>query len=168
MCRQTLAGEARGERSSLYLAILIGRAKSTHCYAFCDFSAHQPFPSHCTDREQRSRQTRARSAFSRRGPCVPSRSALGRRMLFIRFVNRAVQAVWRSHHEGRKQARDSGHSPFRDPTGGRSPRARGSRSVAPLLQAATKLSSNPMAAAPRVAAPVSISIVVLPWRRNRS
>ena len=92
----------------------------------------------------------------------------GCRMLFIRFVNRAVQAVWRSHHEGRKQARDSGHSPFRDPTGGRSPRARGSRSVAPLLQAANKLSSNPMAAAPRVTAPVSISIVVLPWRRNRS
>jgi hypothetical protein len=45
-------------------------------------------------------------------------------MLFIRFINRAVQAVWRSHHEGRKQARDSGHSPFRGPAGGRSPRAR--------------------------------------------
>jgi hypothetical protein len=48
----------------------------------------------------------------------------GRRMLFIRFVNRAVQAVRRSHHEGRKQARDSGHSPFRGPARGRSPRAR--------------------------------------------
>ena len=48
----------------------------------------------------------------------------GRRMLFIRFVNRAVQAVWRSHHKGRKQARDSGHSPFRGPARGRSPRAR--------------------------------------------
>ena len=48
----------------------------------------------------------------------------GCRMLFIRFVNRAVQAVWRSHHGGRKQARDSGHSPFRGPARGRSPRAR--------------------------------------------
>src|ERR1700730_13109095 len=45
-------------------------------------------------------------------------------MLFIRFINRAVQAVWRSHHEGRKQARKSGHSPFRGPARGRSPRAR--------------------------------------------
>ena len=68
--------------------------------------------------------TRTLFAFSRRGPCVPSRSARGRRMLFIRFINRAVQAVWRSHHEGRKQARDSGHSPFRGPARGRSPRAR--------------------------------------------
>jgi hypothetical protein len=59
-------------------------------------------------------------AFSRRGPCVPSRSARGRRMLFIRFINRAVQAVWRSHHEGRKQARNCGHSPFRGPARGRS------------------------------------------------
>ncbi len=68
--------------------------------------------------------TRTLFAFSRRGPCVPSRSAQGRRMLFIRFVNRAVQAVWRSHHEGRKQARDSGHSLFRGPARGRSPRTR--------------------------------------------
>jgi len=68
--------------------------------------------------------TRTLFAFSRRGPCVPSRPARGRRMLFIRFINRAVQAVWRSHHEGRKQARDSGHSPFRGPARGRSPRAR--------------------------------------------
>ena len=48
----------------------------------------------------------------------------GCRMLYIRFVNRAVQAVWRSHHGGRKQARNSGHSPFRGPARGRSPRAR--------------------------------------------
>jgi hypothetical protein len=51
-------------------------------------------------------------------------STKGRRMLFIRFVNRAVQAVWRSHPEGRQQARNSGHSPFRGPARGRSPRAR--------------------------------------------
>ena len=57
----------------------------------------------------------------------------GRRMLFIRFVNRAVQAVWRSHHEGRKQARDSGHSPVRGPARGRSPRARISM-LAPFQQ----------------------------------
>jgi hypothetical protein len=47
-----------------------------------------------------------------------------RRMLFITFINRAVQATWRSHHEGRKQARNCAHSPFRGPARGRSPRAR--------------------------------------------
>jgi hypothetical protein len=67
--------------------------------------------------------TRTPFAFTRRGPCVPSRSAQGRRMLFVRLVNRAFQAIWRSHHDGRKQARDSGHSPFRGPARGRSPRA---------------------------------------------
>jgi len=39
-------------------------------------------------------------------------------MLFIRFVNRAVQAVQRSHHQGPKQARYSGHCPFRGPRQG--------------------------------------------------
>jgi hypothetical protein len=72
-----------------------------------------------------SARQRARCLHSPGGVhAFPSRSARGRRMLFIRFINRAVQAVWRSHHEGRKQARDSGHSPFRGPARGRSPRAR--------------------------------------------
>jgi hypothetical protein len=62
-------------------------------------------------------------------------------MLFIRFINRAVQAVWRSHHEGRKQARDSGYSPFRGPARGRSPRARISK-FAPLQHAGRQPSVN--------------------------
>jgi hypothetical protein len=37
-----------------------------------------------------------------------------------------VRAVGRTHHNGRKQARDSGHSPFRGPARGRY-RARGSK-----------------------------------------
>jgi hypothetical protein len=152
---------------SCYLAVLIGRSKSTHCYAFLRFfrTSIIPFSLH------RSRAAFATNACTictlQVGPCVPSRSAQGRRMLFIRFVNRAVQAVWRSPHEGRKQARDSGHSPFAAPPGD-AHSARGSRSVAHLLHAANKLSSNPMAVAPRVTAPVSISIVVLPCRRSRS
>ena len=85
--------------------------------------------------------TRTLFAFSRRGPCVPSRSARGRRMLFIWFINRAVQAVWRSHHEGRKQARDSGHSPFRGPARGRSPRARISI-LAPFQQTGSSTDSR--------------------------
>ena len=108
----------------LYLAFLIGRAKSTLNYAIFNFSLMSiSFLSALTAGRVRP-STRTLFAFSRRGPCVPSRSARGRRMLFIRFINRAVQAVWRSHHEGRKQARDSGHSPFRGPARGRSPRAR--------------------------------------------
>lgn len=62
-------------------------------------------------------------------------------MLFIRFVNRAVQAVWRSHHQGRKQARDSGHSPFRGPARGRSPRARISL-LAPFQQTGSSTDSR--------------------------
>ena len=71
-----------------------------------------------------SARQRARCLHSPGGVhAFPARSARGRRMLFIRFVNRAVQAVWRSHHQGRKQTRDSGHSPFGGPARGRSPRA---------------------------------------------
>ena len=75
---------------------------------FRDFSLIGKFLSLRIDAGRVRPSTRTLFAFSRRGPCVPSRSARGRRMLFIRFVNRAVQAVWRSHHEGRKQARGSG------------------------------------------------------------
>jgi hypothetical protein len=75
---------------------------------FRDFSLVGKFLSLRIDAGRVRPSTRTLFAFSRRGPCVPSRSARGRRMLFIRFVNRAVQAVWRSHHEGRKQARGSG------------------------------------------------------------
>jgi|SRR5450631_4464438 len=124
MCRQKLRTEGPAAGHPLYLAFLIGRTKSTLNSAILRFSAHDHFLSLCTDAGRVRPSTRTLLAFSRRGPCVPSRSARGRRMLFIRFINRAVQAVWRSHHEGRKQARDSGHSPFRGPARGRSPRAR--------------------------------------------
>ena len=119
-----LGAKFRKRGNPLYLAFLIGRAKSTLNYAIFNFSLMSiSFLSALTAGRVRP-STRTLFAFSRRGPCVPSRSARGRRMLFIRFINRAVQAVWRSHHEGRKQARDSGHSPFRGPARGRSPRAR--------------------------------------------
>jgi hypothetical protein len=124
MCRQKLRTEGPAAGHPLYLAFLIGRTKSTLNSAILRFSAHDHFLSLCTDAGRVRPSTRTLLAFSRRGPCVPSRSARGRRMLFIRFINRAVQAVWRSHHEGRKQARDSGHSPFRGPARGSSPRAR--------------------------------------------
>jgi hypothetical protein len=111
-------------RPAFSLAFLIGRPKSTLNYDIFNFLLMSiSFLSALTGGRVRP-STRTLFAFSRRGPCVPSRSTRGRRMLFIRFINRAVQAVWRSHHEGRKQARDSGHSPFRGPARGRSPRAR--------------------------------------------
>jgi hypothetical protein len=73
----------------------------------------------------------------------------GRRMLFTRFVNRAVQAVLRSRPEGRQQARDSGHSPFRGPARGRSPRARISN-FAPSQHAGRKPGANPSSSAQRL------------------
>jgi hypothetical protein len=109
--------------SSLYLAFLIGRTKSTLNYAISRFSAHKQILSLCTDAGRVRPSTRTLFAFSRRGPCVPSRSARGRRMLFIRFVNRAVQAVWRSHNDGRKQTRVADIPCCADPARGRSPRA---------------------------------------------
>ena len=125
MCRQTLRHEVP-EAGKPALSCLPNRAHKVNSpLRFFAISPNkQRSLSRCFDCEQRSPSARSRLAFSRRGPCVPSRSVQGRRMLFIRFVNRAVQAVWRSRHDGRKQARDSGHSPFRGPARGRSPRAR--------------------------------------------
>ena len=54
--------------------------------------------SRCFDCEQRSPSARKRFAFARQGPCVPSCSALGHRMLFIRFTIRAVKAAPTSGH----------------------------------------------------------------------
>jgi hypothetical protein len=124
MCRQKLRNEVP-EAGKPALSCLPNRAYKVNSQLrnFAIPLNKQRSLSRCFDCEQRS-PSALRLAFSRRGPCVPSRSARGRRMFFIRFVNRAVQAVWRSHHEGRKQARDSGHSPFRGPAKGRLRRAR--------------------------------------------
>jgi hypothetical protein len=63
--------------SSLYLAFLIGRAKSTHSCAFLRLLAQQASLLPSINNAQTSPQPRPRRAFTRRGPCVPSRSALG-------------------------------------------------------------------------------------------
>jgi hypothetical protein len=125
MCRQKLRNEVP-EAGKPALSCLPNLAHKVNSQLRClatSRSCANSFLSALTAGRVRP-STRTLFAFSRRGPCVPSRSARGRRMLFIRFVNRAVQPVWRSRHEGRKQARDSGHSPFRGPARGRSPRAR--------------------------------------------
>jgi hypothetical protein len=51
-----------------------------------------------------SARQRARCLHSPGGVhAFPARSAHGRCMLFTRFTNRTVQAVWRSHHDGSRQ-----------------------------------------------------------------
>ena len=84
----------------------------------------QRFSSRCFDCEQRSPSARSRLAFSRRGPCVPSRSALGLSHALHQVRQQGCPSSPALSSHGRKQARDSGHSPFRGPARGRSPRAR--------------------------------------------
>jgi hypothetical protein len=63
--------------SSLYLAVLIGRSKSTHSYAFLRLLAnnYRCFPRSITHKLHHSRDRDLHSPGG--GPCVPSRSALG-------------------------------------------------------------------------------------------
>jgi hypothetical protein len=108
----------------LRAAFLIGRAKSVHSFAFLRPFAVEASLSSGTNNAQTSPQSRTRFAFSRRGPCVPSRSALGCRMHFIRFVTGLSKQSGVLIPEAWQQARDSGHSPLCGPARGRSPRAR--------------------------------------------
>ena len=127
----------------LRAAFLIGRAKSTPCYAFLRFLQTSSAPYLAASIASSVRHQRGRDLHSPGGVHAFLRvQHCGCRMLFIRFVNRAVQAVRRSHPEGRKQARDSGHSPFRGPARGRSPRARISN-LAPSQHAGCNTSANP-------------------------
>ena len=84
---------ANSWRHCFYLAFLIGRAKSTHSCRFSRLLAEQAslLPSIHTDKYSHSRACDGHSpggvhAFLRA-------QHQGRRMLFIRFVNRAVQAL---------------------------------------------------------------------------
>jgi len=91
---------------------------------------------------------------------------LGCRMLFIRFVNRAIQAVRRSRPRRAAQARDSGHSPFRGPARGRSPRARIS-SVCSPQHAGCNASANPSRSDAAITAQASIAAVASRHRSRR-
>jgi len=66
---------------------------------------------------------------------------IGRRMLFIRFVNRAVQAVWRSHHEDGSRQEIADIPRFAAPPGD-AHRARGSLMVAPSRHAGCNTSAK--------------------------
>ena len=78
MCRQKLRNEVP-EARQLALSCLPNRAGKVN--SFLRFSSTSSIFSHylsrCTKNAQTSRQPRTRRAFTRRGPCVPSRSALG-------------------------------------------------------------------------------------------
>ena len=78
MCRQKLRNEVPAARQ-LALSCLPNRAcKVNSLLRFFAISLNkQRSLSRCFDCEQRSPSARSRLAFSRRGPCVPSRSAPG-------------------------------------------------------------------------------------------
>jgi hypothetical protein len=73
---------------------------------------------------QISPQPRLRRAFTRRDPCVPSRSEPGPSHALHQVGKQGCPNFGALIPEGRQQARDSGHSLFRGPARGRSPRAR--------------------------------------------
>ena len=91
----------------------------------------------------------------------------GCRMLFIRFVNRAVQTVRRSHPEGRSRQEIADIPRFAAPPGD-AHRARGSRyrllfngpAAVPTVDRSSSL-------AQLITAPVSVSAAASPWRRSR-
>ena len=84
-------------RQCFYLAFLIGRSKSIHTYAFLRLFAVHSFPTPCINNAQTS-HNRDRDLHSPGGVHAFLRvQHFGCRMLFIRFVNRAVQAIRRSH-----------------------------------------------------------------------
>ena len=98
-----------------------------------------------------SPQPRPRRAFSRRGPSVPSHSALrpSHALHQVRKPGCLPKQSGALVPEVRQQARDSGHSPFRGPARGRSPRARISN-FALRQHAGRKPSANPSSSAPRL------------------
>ena len=125
MCRQKLRNEVP-EARQLALSCLPNRAcKVNSLLRFFAISLNkQRSLSRCFDCEQRSPSARSRLAFSRRGPCVPSRSAPGLSHALHQVRKQGCPSSPALSSHGRKQARDSGHSPLRGPARGRSPRAR--------------------------------------------
>jgi hypothetical protein len=122
---RNLGTKFRQRGNSLYLAFLIGRAKSTHSYAFLRLFELQPLPTPCTNNAQLHR-SRVRDVHSPGGVHAFLRvQHIGRRMLFIRFVNRAVQAVRRSRpRRAAAGKRERTFPRFAAPPGDAPPRAR--------------------------------------------
>jgi hypothetical protein len=79
----------------------------------------------------------------------------GRRMLFIRFVNRAVQALWRSHPRRAAARQEIADIPRFAAPPGDAHRARGSLISFPPQPLGSRPSGLPMLVFPVVTAPVS-------------
>ena len=95
---KNLGTKFRQRGNSLYLAFLIGRAKSTPSYAFLRLLQTSSAPYLAASIASSVRHQHGRDLHSPGGVHAFLRvQHWGRRMLFIRFVNRAVQAVRRSH-----------------------------------------------------------------------
>ena len=121
--------------------VVIGCSKSTHSYAFLRLFAPQPLLTPCIDNAHTSPH-RTCDQHSPGGVHAFLRvQHFGRRMLFIRFVNRAVQAVWRSRHEDGSRQEIADIPRFAAPPGD-AHRARGSLIGAPSRHAGRNSSAN--------------------------
>lgn len=121
---KNLGTKFRQRGNSLYLAFLIGRARSTPSYAFLRVLQTSSAPYLAASIANSVRYQHGHDLHSPGGVHALLRvQHLGCRMLFIRLVNRAV-----SNQSGplvpEGRARDSGHSLFRGPARGRLPRGR--------------------------------------------
>jgi hypothetical protein len=128
-------------RHCFYLAFLIGRAKSIPSCRFSRLLANQAslLPSIYTHKSRHSR-------------ACDEHSPGGVHAFFLRVQHQGRRML------GRQQARDSGHSPFRGPARGRSPRARISGSFpssAAGINPAPSLLVFPVATAPASGAAVA-------------
>jgi hypothetical protein len=107
-----------------YLAFLIGSSKSTQHYAFLRSVIHPIVPFSLHKRGQSPTVDPHAICIVQAGSMRSFAFSTGLSHALHQVRNKAVQALRRSHHDGRKQARNSGHSLFRGPARGRSPRAR--------------------------------------------
>jgi hypothetical protein len=165
---QTNPSRPKGARieDPLYLAFLIGRAKSTCYYAFFRLSKIS---------SAAFSLLRSRAAFANRAGaiCIHQAGSM-RSFAFSTGLSHALHQVRKqgcpssralSSH-GRQQARDSGHSPFRGPARGRSPRAR----ISNLRSSSTRWVQSQrqfFSQVPHINAPASTSVVASPWRRGQ-
>jgi len=94
---KNLGTKFRKRGNSLYLAVLVGRAKSTPSYAFLRLLQTSSAPYLAASVASSVRHQHGRDLHSPGGlhPFLRVQH-LACRMLFIRFINRAVQAIRRS------------------------------------------------------------------------
>ena len=151
---------------SLYLALLIGPLLSTLTYALLRSVAHVLFPSLSAQRAE-SASRPSRNFIVQAGSMRYSAFGTVAVACSRSDWNKVVQALTAlsSSKDGSRQ--DSGHSLFRGPARGRSPRARISV-FAPLQSTVSYTNDRQFSCVWRngITAPASVSASESPWRRT--